>query len=311
MKLEALNTALSIAIAMIVIIGCQNMEPDHDGFKTTTSGFKYSLVKDRGGAAALPGQYALVDVVLSYKDTVLSDTRLNPGKPNVVKIESDKEKLVGLTIPIQEILQLMSVGDSAILNFPVDAFPSPPEQLKKYDEVTYALSVVKIFKTEEEYQKYVNSNQDDAASSTNPMEAQIAEKMTAFYDAYAKGEKTDAWTTTSSGLKYIILEKGGTGRKPQKGEFIAANYYGLLADTGKMFDSSYKRGRIVNFAVGKGGAGIMKGWDEGLQLMEKGDKAVFLMPSELAYGSQGIPDYVPPDANLIFYIDLLDIGVME
>lgn len=299
-----------IGIAMIV--SCQNNEPVLHEVSTTPTGYQYIIERDVPGTPCQVGQYALVHVVLSHGDSILTDTRVNPGRPNAVQITADNKGLVGLTKPIQDILKLMSVGDSARLFFPVDSFPTMTPALKDFDEITYALSVVDVLKDDDAYTEYATPEEKGKRArreATAEPEAQAAQKMKAFYEAYARGQKDSEWTTTDSGLKYVILEKGGTGKKAAKGDFVSSNYYGVFADSGKMFDNSYRHGRIINFAVGKGG--VIKGWDEGLQLMEKGDKAVFLIPSALAYGSEGYPNLVPPNKDLLFYIELIDIGVME
>jgi len=132
-------------------------------------------------------------------------------------------------------------------------------------------------------------------------EQRIAEakaKMDAELDKIAAGfEKTD------SGLRYKVLQKGN-GTKAAKGKNISVHYKGQLTD-GKVFDSSYQRKQPIDFTVGVGQ--VIKGWDEGLQLLQVGDKARLVIPSHLAYGSQGAGGVIPPDATLIFDVELMDV----
>jgi len=108
---------------------------------------------------------------------------------------------------------------------------------------------------------------------------------------------------TASGLRYQIIQKG-SGKKAEKGNQISVHYKGQLPN-GTVFDSSYQRKQPIDFTVGVGQ--VIKGWDEGLQLMHVGDKARLVIPSELAYGSQGAGGVIPPNATLIFDIELMEI----
>jgi cyclophilin family peptidyl-prolyl cis-trans isomerase len=105
---------------------------------------------------------------------------------------------------------------------------------------------------------------------------------------------------TPSGLRYKIMESG-KGDKPAKGQRVAVHYKGALLD-GTVFDSSFERNEPIEFALGTGQ--VIPGWDEGISLLSVGDKARFIIPSELAYGSRGAGGVIPPDAVLVFDVSL-------
>lgn len=109
---------------------------------------------------------------------------------------------------------------------------------------------------------------------------------------------------TDNGLRYQIIQQGN-GQKPKKGDRVSVHYKGTLAD-GTLFDSSYKRGKPIDFSAGIGQ--VIKGWDEALLLLNEGDKARLVIPSDLAYGSQGAGGVIPPDATLIFDVELVKVG---
>ncbi len=108
---------------------------------------------------------------------------------------------------------------------------------------------------------------------------------------------------TESGLRYKIIHKGD-GKAAEKGKTVAVHYKGQLAD-GTVFDSSYKRKDPLEFKVGVGQ--VISGWDEGICLLNVGDKARLVIPSNLGYGAQGAGGVIPPNAILVFDVELMDV----
>jgi peptidylprolyl isomerase len=108
---------------------------------------------------------------------------------------------------------------------------------------------------------------------------------------------------SNSGL-YWVVNKEGAGDKPAPGTMISAHYTGRLLSNNKKFDSSYDRGEPLQFEVGVGR--VIKGWDQALTNMRKGEKRTLIIPPELAYGSRGAGGVIPPDAWLVFDVELVD-----
>ena len=109
------------------------------------------------------------------------------------------------------------------------------------------------------------------------------------------------FSKTSSGLLYKF-EKENNSHKPSNGNKVKVHYKGMLLD-GTVFDSSFKRNQPIEFTLGIGQ--VIKGWDEGISLLGIGDKASFIIPSDLAYGASGAGGVIPPNATLIFEVELI------
>lgn len=106
---------------------------------------------------------------------------------------------------------------------------------------------------------------------------------------------------TDSGLRYIVLTEGSGDSSPGMGTKVTVHYTGTLLN-GQEFDSSIKRGKPAEFAIGQ----VIGGWNEALMTMKKGEKRTLVIPPELGYGKRGHPGVIPPDSFLIFDVELID-----
>ncbi|WAL60942.1 FKBP-type peptidyl-prolyl cis-trans isomerase [Thermocoleostomius sinensis] len=117
-------------------------------------------------------------------------------------------------------------------------------------------------------------------------------------------EENQEIITTPSGLRYIDLQEGD-GAMPQSGQNVTVHYTGTLED-GTKFDSSRDRNRPFSFRLGAGQ--VIRGWDEGLSTMKVGGQRRLIIPPELGYGARGAGGVIPPNATLIFDVELLRVG---
>lgn len=166
----------------------------------------------------------------------------------------------------------------------------------KQNDLLVSLEIVRVgeaaekFNAVEAFRTFEGSRLKREEEAKKAMSAQM-DKVAAGYDE------------TPSGLRYKILQEG-SGKKATKGSVVSVHYKGQLLD-GTVFDSSYPRKQPIDFELGVGQ--VISGWDEGIQLLKVGDKARFVIPSELAYGSRGAGGVIPPDATLIFDVELMNV----
>lgn len=142
----------------------------------------------------------------------------------------------------------------------------------------------------------------EAAVQIAQSAADLTEPTIPDQDPPAMTEET--YTTTDSGLQYVDIVEG-TGAMPQAGQRVTVHYTGTLED-GTKFDSSRDRGRPFSFNIGVGQ--VIKGWDEGVGTMRVGGQRKLIIPPELGYGSRGAGGVIPPNATLIFDVELISLG---
>ena len=125
--------------------------------------------------------------------------------------------------------------------------------------------------------------------------------------AFGAGQENKKMTTTASGLKYSD-NTVGTGTEATRSKYVTVHYTGWLDNSGqkgKKFDSSVDRGQPFSFVLGAGM--VIAGWDEGVAGMKVGGKRTLYIPAKLGYGDRGAGDAIPPKANLIFDVELLEV----
>ena len=165
------------------------------------------------------------------------------------------------------------------------------------NDVLESIEIIKVGEAAEKFNAVESFRTFEGSRAKREAEAKAA--MQKQMDEIATG-----YDETPSGLRYKILQQGN-GIKAKKGSQVSVHYKGQLLN-GQVFDSSYTRKEPINFQVGVGQ--VIAGWDEGLLLLNVGDKARFVIPSNLAYGSRGAGGVIPPNATLIFDVELMKVS---
>jgi FKBP-type peptidyl-prolyl cis-trans isomerase FklB len=166
-----------------------------------------------------------------------------------------------------------------------------------------AISLQEIKQAMMDYHEALTAKIQERAKTMAEKMKMVGEKNKTDGAAYLAANKTkDGVKTTPSGLQYKVL-KSGTGATPKADDIATVHYRGTLTD-GTVFDSSYDRGEPATFPV----TGVIKGWTEALKMMKVGDKLQLVVPAELAYGGEGRPPKIGPNAVLVFDVELLDVA---
>lgn len=277
-----MRIALTALVAILLLAGCKKET------SKLPSGYEYILHTKKGGQKPEVNAMVYFHFQMRNDDSVVISSYSEPMMPMIVI--PDTAALGRPLSPVEEAIMLMSEGDSLTIIAPLDTVKQKPQGFEKSKFLYYDISVRDI-KTKTEL---------DAAVK----EAEAVAKKT--LDQYKKGELKNI-QTTASGLKYVIHEQG-KGAKPDSSDMVFVNYYGMLLD-GTMFDNSFQRGAEFSFPLGMGA--VIPGWDEGIGLLNPGSKATLFIPAALGYGASGVPPTIPPDAELVFYVELISFSKMN
>lgn len=260
------------------------------GYQQAATGLKYQFFKDE------PGRVAAVDdiIKINFKmitaaDSVLRDTWQEAGA-NITKAPEP----IFMGSP-EEAFLMMSAGDSASFLVSADslfekAIRQPmPSFIEKGSYLKFIIKMEDLY-TLEEFEEMMNK---EAAEMMEKEDASIQEYL----------ESNDlVGVKEPSGLYYVQLTPA-SGVRAEPGQTVSVHYTGKLLD-GTEFDSSLGRGPF-DFELGQGE--VIAGWDQGVALMSVGEKRLFIIPSGLGYGARGAGGAIPPNAILLFEIELLEV----
>lgn len=291
-----------LALAATALASCNG------GFKKGEGGLLYNIHTDKSTPVMQVGDFASINVVAKNDgDSVLFST-YESGQPQFLLLQAPQIKG-----DVYSGIALLSEGDSATIKISADSIfkggQRPPNFKGKY--LVYDIKVEKVIPkgklTDQVFQgnvtSYINT-QKEAVKTGEPKKI----------ETYIAGTKLN-YNKTASGLRYIIT-KPGSGPMIAAGDTAVVNYVGRFFN-GKIFDTNIKaeaeKAKTVNpqapyepirFAVGQ--SAVIPGWDEGMQLLNKGAKASFVIPSSLAYGEQG-NQMIAPFTPLTFEVEIVDI----
>ena len=291
MKKTLLTGAMVVVALAFSLVSCNQNGNLPDGFKSNDNGLVYKYL-GHGTGEATPQEGDFVTISMSYTDgdTLLFDSK-NLGYP--MQLPIIKPTFKG---DVYDGLAMMKVGDSMTFMCNADSvflklfrMPAVPPEVDSIENIYFTIKLDKI-QTSEEIQAEKEAEMKVAA-----------EGETIAREAYLQANYPDA-KPTESGI-YIVVQKKGKGKKAEAGKKVKVHYTGTFLD-GNVFDSSVERGDPIEFTLGQGQ--VIPGWDEGIGTMKVGEKAVLVIPSNLAYGPGGRGS-IPPSSTLVFEVELIDV----
>jgi FKBP-type peptidyl-prolyl cis-trans isomerase FkpA len=284
---------LAMLATVIMITSCTKTN--------TEEGYKFTHHIKKGGRKPQAGDIIYFHVDIKAGDKVLNSSRMEmqgePAKMKMPEIKKEDKKPIS---PIASGLKIMGIGDSLSIFMPTDTIKQLKEQFPDVKELAYHIVLVDI-KTEEEYNKEMEvlradqmKKQEEGLKAIEGLTVKVKDNIAKF-----KAGKL-ATKDLGDGLKFFITEQG-TGAKIEKGSNVDVNYYGSLMN-GTRFDDSFSRGQSFALKVGEGM--VIPGWDQGLQAFNEGSKGYLFIPSKLGYGERGAGEQIPPNSDLVFYVEI-------
>lgn len=273
----------------VFFTSCKNESNSISGYEKSQTGLYYKFYEENDGDT--PEVMELLDVVLSC---VINDTVIIIPENRMI-LQMMESMFAG---DIFEGIKMMHKGDSASFVVRIDStfytlLRSPmPSEFSIDDIMKFNVRLNDFYPESEFASKQIEYMKNNFVEETLAAENEL--------NKYFKDNGIKP-VTTSSGLNYVRT-CDGNGETPQVGTMVKVHYTGKLLD-GTVFDSSLTRNNPFQFVLGIGQ--VIPGWDEGVQMMSKGEKGVFYIPYYLAYGNMGSGP-IPPFATLIFEVELLD-----
>lgn len=267
----------------------------------TDSGYDFRFVTRGSGEEAKEDTYVYFTLkIVDENGKVLQTMDEGPNMP-IMFLPKDTASNEAPN-PVLDVLKETRVGDVVVLIMPVDSIPNPPKDIADLKFIEYEMTIKNVT-DKAGYEKYMADMEEklkgERMASMEKLPA-IEELVKNTIKDYSSN--TLKTTSTPSGLKYFIIEEG-KGDNAKDGQTVSVQYYGALKN-GTQFDNSFTRGQAFSVPVGAGQ--VIKGWDEGLKLLNKGSKAFLFIPAELGYGAQDSPQ-IPANSELVFYIEMEDI----
>ena len=281
-------------------LSAQEKEAEPQVQYTAIDNYKYLKYTKLEGEVPKMGEYVYFHAQFRKRDTVMFASRENESAP-FIQITEVNDRSIN---PAEALIRELVVGDSATLEIRIDTLPQVPrgfegERILYYDVVILDILDEAAYEEKLAAEKAIRDKEIEALKERREEVAQLTQTYLNAYNT----NSLENLETTSSGLKYLLLEEG-SGPQSQAGKKITAHYYGLLTD-GSSFDDSFQRGEPFSVPIGQGR--VIPGWEEGLALFKEGARFILFIPPNLGYGEAGAPPAIPGNSELVFYIELMGV----
>lgn len=290
-----------LALSLIGLSACQTGGEGTGEIQVLEDGTQYIYHKKTGNPPGNPSDYVLFHVYTGTETEVLNSSRETGNEPAYQIPDPNAPK--NPASPVPSFLEMMGPGDSLTIVVGLDTLPQKPPGFENESMLYYSIAIQSI-QTNAEYEVVLQEKREEQEKLQAVVTARLPEVETLVQETVAKyggNQLGDQLITHESGMKILTLEEGD-GEFPVQGQQVKVLYYGTLTD-GTRFDDAFSRGASYDFPLGVGQ--VIPGWDVGLAQLKKGSKAFFFIPPDMAYGATGSPPVIPPDAELVFYVELL------
>ncbi len=257
----------------------------------TQHGYRFVSHTNKGGQKPRMGESVTANVDVWVGKNLLSSSRKTGN--GIYQYDLPDTTTMNHVPPVIEASLLMGVGDSATIFQKIDTYMMQfiPEDSRNEKEIYFQIVLLSIQNMEDKQR---------AAQAVREQTRILREKVQATVHDYTMGNLNTRLTATASGLK-MLVETPGTGAKIAEQEAVQVHYFGFLTD-GTTFDNSFERGEPIAFPAGIGQ--MIPGFDEGVLQLRHGSRAYLFIPPALGYGANS-PEMIPPNAELVFYIEIL------
>lgn len=291
-----------LALSLLGLTACESGagSGSSDEIQVLEDGTQYIYHKKTGNPAGNPTDYVLFHVYTGTPTETLNSSRDTGNEPAYQIPDPTAPK--NPVSPVPGFLEMMGAGDSLTILVNLDTLPQKPPGFENESILHYSIAVQEI-QTNAEYEVFLQEKREEEEKAAEVVRARLPEVESLVQETVAKygSNSLEGITTLDSGLKIYMVEEGD-GELPEQLETVKALYYGTLTD-GTRFDDAFSRGSSFDFPLGAGR--VIKGWDEGFAQLKKGSKAFLFVPADMGYGATGSPPVIPPDAELVFYVELL------
>lgn len=282
---------------IIVVVACTACTTEREA----PNGLKVKVLTRGSGDYAKPGEFLVTSMIIKdSKDSIWRDTRIQ-DLPMILPVGA--ETSISRETGVESAFRVMKIGDSVSVDIPAKTLfkeePLPPS-VKPDDLVTFVFCVKDITDQRGVMTIQQGLQAKQAEQSRKMQEGQLSRDTVAI-DAYLAAKKINAIKDVS-GMRYVI-KKLGNGPKPVLTSIVKFTYKGSLMDNGFVFEASEKP---VDYPLNN----LIVGWQICFQLFPKGTSATLYVPSPLGYGTIGSQPGIPPNANLIFEVELVDFKDM-
>lgn len=274
-----------------------------DDYEVTPNGYPVVFHRNEAGDTPKLGEYIYFRMYIRNDDKVIFSTAQN--KRGTETFKSAQFTLTNNPPPQMDAFSIMSPGDSLTLYYQIDTLDKKPQGFENSDMVYYDIVLLEIKDQAQQsrYNQEKRAEKEAEKQAIRDREPAVEALLKKTIRQYKAGELDMRIRTAASGLKYMILELGN-GSPIQTSNYVLNHFMCMMEDE-RMFGSSYPDGEPLQVLVGS--RTVIPGWETGLRLLKEGSKAVFFVPPALAYGAEGVPGQVPPNAELIFYVDVAEV----